>query len=230
MPNSTKYSILIVEDQFLNAKFIEQSILHLGHKVVAHVESAEKALAIAKTEHIDFVFMDIDLDGAMDGIQCAEVLNRNKEIAIIYISALSDSITTSQATQTNIYGYLVKPFTQQDIEISLNIAIKQFFTLKKREKKILLNLNDGYDFCFETNTLRQHKKSIALTKKEGDILEALASSINENISYDTLLASVWHNKTVSTSTIRDTILRLRKKTPTLAIDNVISVGYCLRKV
>lgn len=124
------YNILIVEDEFINAQFIEKSVLKLGYNIIDTVETGQEALEVIKEETIHIVFMDINLEGNMDGIQCAKCINKNKNIPIIYTTAFSDSQTIDQATDTNLFGYLIKPFDHHDIEAVLNLTIKQNY-LKK---------------------------------------------------------------------------------------------------
>jgi len=71
------YNILIVEDEASNAEFLELVLENLGHHIVGVTDNAKK-------EIIDFVFMDIDLNGDIDGIQCSILLNHSQDIASIY--------------------------------------------------------------------------------------------------------------------------------------------------
>ncbi len=226
------YNILIVEDEFINAQFMEQVLVELGHNVVSNVKNAESAIRITKNNHIDFIFMDINLEGSIDGISCAKILNRDKYIPIIYITAFKDSDILEEAMDTNIYGYLVKPFDKKDIKITLAVAIKQIAKRKNNQnnqnKSKSINLGNSYIYDKETKTLCVKDIPINLTMKESEILYILCSCINKNVSYDILENHVWRDKNISISTIRDTVLRLRKKAPQLDINNIIGVGYCLK--
>ena len=151
MSNSKKYNILIIEDEFINAEFIERVIIELGHNIVASVDDAEKAVAIVKTHPVDFVFMDINLNSKIDGIECAKLLNREKNIPIIYMTAISDTSTINSASETNIYGYLIKPFGAKDIESVLSVAISRFFSLNRQEE--LIDLGNNYTYNLTNKTL-----------------------------------------------------------------------------
>ena len=224
-----KYHILIVEDEFINSQFVEQVLLQLGHNIVANIKNADSAIKITEDNHIDFIFMDINLEGEIDGILCAKIINHKKNIAIIYMTAFGDSQTIKESIDTNIYGYLVKPFDAQDIEATLAIAIKQ---IRKKETQNLryINLGNGYRYDIETKTFYIDNIPINLTPKESQTLYILCNNINQNISYKILGDNVWIGKEISISTIRDTVLRLRKKAPLLNLDNIIGIGYCLKNV
>ena len=228
-----KYNILIVEDEFINAHFLEKAVLKLGHNVVATVERADEAIEITKEENIHIVLMDINLEGSIDGITCAKVINKHKKTPIIYTTAFSDSQTIDDATDTNSYGFLIKPYDYKDIEATLAITIKQVYSKPKHAKNInaqlFTELEKGYRYYARTKTLIKQEKPIKLTKNEGEIFYHLFKSLNEIVSTEYLSNTIWYNKSISTSTIRDTILRLRKKIPDLSIRSISGLGYSLEK-
>ncbi|MCH9739687.1 MAG: DNA-binding response regulator [Epsilonproteobacteria bacterium] len=224
--------ILIVEDELARANFIEHTVRALGHKVVGVVSKVDKCLEITKNNHVDFAFIDINLKDKVDGIKCAELINQAKKTPIIYMTDFSDSTTIADAIETNVYGYLIKPFDIQVIESVLGIAIKRAYGLEKghRNKKYskTLSLADNYRYNLKTKTFTINHAPIHLTHRESEVLHLLCSNINQNVSYALLRSVVWKNKEVGDSTIRDTLLRLRKKAPLLDIDNIVGMGYCLR--
>lgn len=228
-----QYNILIVEDEFINAQFIEKAVLKLGHNVIDTVETAQEAIEVVEQETIHIVFMDINLEGGIDGIQCAKSINKNNTIPIIYTTAFSDSQTIDEATDTNLFGYLIKPFDYQDIEATLNIAIKRNFlnkTIKKNlNAKLFQQLSSKYRYYDKTKTLIKDEVPIVFTNKESEVFYYLFKNINQTVTSTYLIHHVWKEKPISSSTIRDTILRLRKKVPDLPIKTISGIGYCLNK-
>ena len=227
-----KYNIMIIENECINSKFVEQVITGLGHNIVANVRDATSAIDIVKDNNIDFAFLDMSLSGSIDGILCAKMINNQKEIPIIYTTSFGDDETIEETMNTNIYGYLLKPFDARDIKIALSIAIKQIKKDRKEIKTVLryVNLGNNYKYDLQTQTFYIDEIPIHLTLKESEILYVLCTNINQNISYKILGDNVWIGKEISISTIRDTVLRLRKKAPLLNLDNIIGIGYCLKNV
>jgi len=229
----SQYNILIVEDEFINAQFIKKAVLKLGHNVIDTVETGQEALEVIKEEEIHVVFMDINLEGNMDGIQCAKLINQNKNIPIIYTTAFSDSQTIDEATNTNLFGYLIKPYDFHDIEAILKLTLKQN-SIKKQatnntDTQPFIKLNERYKFYVKTKTLLKNDKPVKLTQKECATFYCLFQNLNQIVSTAYLTEYVWDNKPISSSTIRDTILRLRKKIPDLSIQNISGLGYTLKK-
>jgi len=227
-----KYNILIVEDEYINAQFVEKVILKLGHNVVDSVETGEEAIEICKKQNIHVVFMDINLESSIDGITCAKSINKNKTIPIIYTTAYSDSKTIEDATDTNLFGYLIKPFDYQDIEAVLTLTLKKNYVNKKvainQKSSAFTQLINNYRYYAQTKTLTKEEEPVNLTKKESEIFYHLFKSINQNVSYDYLYQSIWDDKVIASSTLRDTMLRLRKKIPDLHIRTISGMGYSLK--
>jgi len=220
-------NILIVEDEYINAQLIEQSVENLGHKVTAITSNAQDSYDVVKKSCIDLIFMDINLEGSIDGISCAKKLNQYKNIPIIYTTAYSDTNTIKEASQTNIYGYLIKPFDDRDIEATLNVAIA---SIEKNRKELgnIIDLKNCYIYSMDTKLFTINGEIIPLTKKEKELLEFLIKNSNNVISYDLFRQIVWNDKIVADSTIREIILRLRKKAPLLHIENIVGLGYIFK--
>lgn len=232
-----KQNILIVEDEKNNAKFLTNVLNDLGHNVIKCVATGVEALEVFKEKEVDFVFMDINLDGIMDGILCAKELNKHKKVPIIYITGFGYSDIISEANKTNIYGYIIKPFDEKDIEVVLGVAIQRVKDMLnlinhyqyKQEEEILkkINLGNGYIYNLENKILMLNYRQIKFTKNETKLLYFLCLNLNKDISYQVIVNSIWKNKKISFSAIRDTVLRIRKKAPQLSLKNISGVGYCL---
>lgn len=224
-------SILIVEDEYSNAQYLKAVLKKLNYNSPFLATNATNALEITKENKIDIIFMDINLEGSIDGIFCAHMINEKNNIPIIFTTAYDESDTINDAMDTNIYGYLIKPFNYKDVEITLNIALKRAFQSNHIiEEKQKIDLTNGYLYLRDKKTLLHDNSPINLTKKESLVLDLLVKNINQIISYETLKEYIWEDKEIADSTIRDTILRLRKKTPKLHLDNVSSIGYLLKTI
>jgi DNA-binding response OmpR family regulator len=224
-------NIIIVENEWICAHFLKDILNELDYTRVAIMTNAQDTLTSAKKKKPDLVFMDINIEGSIDGIQCAKMLNQDSETPIIYVTGYSDSGIIKEASDTNLYGYLIKPFYKKDVEVVMQV----FHSLiNKREAKqvaesSIVQLDELYKYDNVKKALFINNNEIHLTKKELEVLDLLVNDINRNISYEKFKSHVWGSKEVSDSTIRDTISRLRKKAPFLSIENNIGIGYRLSK-
>ena len=215
--------------------YLKQLLYSLGHHDVFEVTNAKDAIDIVNNTRIDLVFLDINISGAIDGISCAIMLNQKYFLPVIFTTAYSDTNTIQEASKTNMFGYIMKPFEQQDVEASLYIALNRLSSIKNTRtvetsavEYESIQLNNNQYFSISTQTLFTNNIPIDLTKKEMKILYTLSTNLNQNISFGILQEDVWDNKDVSNSTIRDTIRRLRIKAPELNIQSIAGFGYILK--
>ncbi len=115
--------ILIVEDEALVARGIQDRLKELGYEVPAVVDSGPAAVEKAGELRPDLVLMDIGLKGEMDGIQAADQIRDRFDIPVIYLTAYSDDETLKRARVSQPFGYLVKPFRTDDLHSTLEMAL-----------------------------------------------------------------------------------------------------------
>jgi len=113
--------ILIVEDEFIVAKHLESILENAGYNVCGIAISVSKALEVIELEDPELVLLDIYLKGDQTGIDLAYILNE-KGIAFVYLSANSNQSVLEEAKATQPYGFMVKPFREDQVLIALDIA------------------------------------------------------------------------------------------------------------
>ena len=111
-----KKKVLIVEDDQLLAYLMEQYVINCDCEVIGSVDNGEDAISFVKENTPDFILMDIRIEGSIDGVETAILVNEIKNTKIIFISGNNDEKTYSRALQTNMLAFLVKPIKQ--IELS----------------------------------------------------------------------------------------------------------------
>jgi len=119
---SVKAKILIVEDQFIEAKSLNVILTNAGYSTCTIARSVASALSIIEKEKPDLVLVDIFLQGEGTGIDLGKTLNE-KSIAFVYLSANSNRQILEEAKSTKPYGFMVKPFRAKDVLIMLDVAL-----------------------------------------------------------------------------------------------------------
>jgi len=119
----SKITILVVEDESIVAKDIQNSLRKLGYNVPATVSSGEEAIAEAENHRPDLVLMDIMLQGELSGIEAADQIRQRFDIPVIYLTAYADESTLAKAKITEPYGYIIKPFKEIDLHTSIEMAL-----------------------------------------------------------------------------------------------------------
>lgn len=121
-----RISILVVEDQLMILdELVDILVEDLGYRVSAAVSSGEAALNAVEAEFPDLVLMDIHLEGEMDGISVAKILNERYEyqLPIIYVTDSFDAETRALALPTRPSNYLVKPYEDHELAFAIQMAL-----------------------------------------------------------------------------------------------------------
>jgi DNA-binding NtrC family response regulator len=113
--------VLIVEDQFVEANDLQLMLKKAGYEVCGIARSVDIAEEIINKEKPGLVLLDIFLKGKRTGIDLAKELKEDN-IAFIYLSANSNEEILSEAKKTEPYGFIVKPFREKDLLVTLEIA------------------------------------------------------------------------------------------------------------
>lgn len=127
-----KISVLIVEDELLTAQNLKANLEDHPFEVIEICSSGEDALKTVRKSLPDLVLMDIQLAGAIDGIETAGQIISQYDVPIIYLSDYIDSDTVDRAKRTFPANYLSKPYRKTDLLRALEIA---FMNASKRTPK-----------------------------------------------------------------------------------------------
>jgi DNA-binding NtrC family response regulator len=117
-----KMKVFIVEDQFAEAHSLQLILERAGYNVCGIARSVQTALVDIAREAPQLVLLDIFLKGKETGIDLARKL-KERNIAFVYISANFDSEILATAKETQPYGFLIKPFRESDVLVTLEIAL-----------------------------------------------------------------------------------------------------------
>jgi len=118
-----KAKILVVEDEAIVAMDIRNRLLNLGHTVPAFTVTGSDALDKTAELHPDLVLMDIQLGGGMDGVETAAHIHRRFHVPVVYLTANSDENTLQRAKLTEPFGYILKPFSERELETTIEMAL-----------------------------------------------------------------------------------------------------------
>jgi two-component system, cell cycle sensor histidine kinase and response regulator CckA len=141
--------VLVVEDEALIAEELRERLTRLGHSVIDIVDSGDRAIQSAAEHQPDLVLMDIRLRGLMDGVQATQTIRRRVRIPVVFLTAHSDRETVRRAMGTEPYGYVLKPFSERELSIAVEIALSRhrlerlLFESERRYMATLASIGDG---------------------------------------------------------------------------------------
>ena len=126
----SKQKILIVEDEAILAKSLQDNLEDMGYIVTGIADTAIQAIMKFFADEPDLILMDIHLKEDIDGIRTAEKIREQKSVPIVYLTANQDKATFERAKISGALGYVLKPFHIRELQISIEIALSQFNTNK----------------------------------------------------------------------------------------------------
>lgn len=115
--------ILVVEDEILVARDLQQQLTEMGYDVPDIAGAGAEALEKVEALNPDLVLMDIRLRGDMDGVAAAEQVRSRFGIPVVYLTAYADDTTVQRAKTTEPFGYILKPFQERELETTIEIAL-----------------------------------------------------------------------------------------------------------
>lgn len=132
-----------------------QSMLEeIGYEIVDNVIVYEQAIEVLKAQQVDLVLIDIILASDKTGIDLGKHIRENYDIPFIFVTSNSDRATVENAKTVKPNGYLVKPFEQQDLYTSIEIALSNFIYGKQNVTKGVSNEDINEDIPMSNSILK----------------------------------------------------------------------------
>ncbi len=155
--------IIIVEDEAIIADEIEMMLEMMGHEVIDNIQNGDKALDAFMIKKPDIVLLDITIKGNLNGIDLAKIIRQKYNFPFVFLTSHSDKTTLSEVKTTFPYGYIVKPFTQQSLMTTIELALHKF----ESEQEIGFPSKDNFT----------QKIGVQLTDREYELLQSLAEGM-----------------------------------------------------
>lgn len=141
--------VFIIEDEAITALDIKRTLEKMNYDIVGIKDRGEDALKEFDKAEADIILMDISLKGELDGIETARLMNIQKKVPIVYLTAHYDDETIERSKSTNPYGFLLKPLNDRDLNSCIRMAL----------------------FRFESeNKLRDVEEQLSVSKKNSGVL------------------------------------------------------------
>lgn len=127
--------ILLVEDEPINARVSKRTLEKYGYEVI-HSKTGEKAVEIVNSSPgIDLILMDIDLGDGIDGTETAEIILKEHDIPLVFLSSHTEPEIVNKTEKITSYGYIVKNTGETVLIASMKMAFRLFEARKNEEEK-----------------------------------------------------------------------------------------------
>jgi len=212
-------SVLFVEDDVITRTEIAGMLEVLFAKVYI-ASNGEEALYIYEDESPDIILSDIKMP-KIDGISfIRKVRNDNYKIPVVLMTSFAEQDLLLNAANLSVDGYLVKPVELEKLVFTLCKAAQRVF---KNEGLIVLGENVFYNPA--KKELYHDGKVVVLGIKEQELLVLLLNNRDKTVTKEEIGRELWPLDSVCGSSIKNIVLRLRKKLELDIIISVRGIGY-----
>ena len=204
--------ILIVEDEVLLAKSLQEILEDSGHEVSLAYDGQE-GLELARSTPFDLLILDLMLP-KLNGFQVARTLRKERNgIAILMLTAKSDILDRVEGLDSGADYYLTKPFDKRELLACINALLRR----QGKEVNQISFGNTALDL--DSSELICGENTIRLSSKEFQMMKLLLSEGKNNITKNTFLEKIWGYESDATeNNVEVYIGFLRKKLKSLSSD------------
>ena len=122
--------ILVAEDETIIRLDLVEMLQRAGLDVCAEARDGEEAVALAREHGPDLAIMDVKMPN-LDGIEAARRILDERPIPIVMLTAYGQSELVARAVEAGVFGYLVKPFREQDLLPAIQTARARYEELQE---------------------------------------------------------------------------------------------------
>ncbi|BAK73291.1 MAG: response regulator [Arcobacter sp.] len=220
-----KKKILIVEDESIVALDIKRTLEKLDYEITNTAFDYQGAINSVLSNKPDLILMDVNLGKSKDGIETAKKIKTFEDIPIIYLTAFSDEETINRAIQTKPVSYLIKPFKRDELKSNIMLGLYKNEEIEDifYDENLLL-IGENYYFNKKEDRLYFKSLPINLGSKEVLLLKILLESRGQIVTIKDLESLIWGENSISSSTLRTLIYRLRTKLEYKFVETIPYVG------
>ncbi|TVQ09447.1 MAG: DNA-binding response regulator [Bacteroidetes bacterium] len=168
--------ILIVEDEMVIGANISLQLSRFGYEVTGIVPRGEEALVHVRENQPDIVLLDINLKGNIDGIQTAELMQKEHDIPVIYLTANADDAHFNRAKATHPYAFISKPYKSLDLKRAIELTASRLQSASQAETHSTVENPSSKDkssfILTDSIYVRNHDKMVKIIVKDIFYIEA----------------------------------------------------------
>ena len=228
-------NIMIVEDEVITQRYLKDILAKYDVNITGCFDTGKDALDALERTSCDLILVDINLKGAMDGLRLSKHILDKYTTCIVFITAYSDNRTLEEALELSPYGFVVKPFSPNEIEVAIQIAYKRYLIYQEKSKKVLAEsdnnfivINEYLKYSLVKTTLFEKDEAIHLSMRQTKLIGLLCQNINNVVPNEIIVEEVWGNKIVRNTSLRTLVYNIRKLVPSLSLISHSKLGYMIK--
>lgn len=224
MQNEAK--ILLVDDEPDILEFMEYNLRKEGYKVFIG-KNGKAAIEIARKEKPDLIILDIMMP-VMDGIEACRHLREIPELKntiITFLTARNEEYSQIAGFDVGADDYITKPIKPRILISRVKALLRRVNGKSETNGAPVLTIGD-LKIDRDRYLVYKKEKSIALPRKEFELLALLTSKPGKVFTREDILARVWGTDIiVGDRTIDVHVRKIREKLGDDSIKTIKGIGY-----
>lgn len=219
--------ILIVDDEIYIRELVAKYLKHENYES-SFACNGEEAIDLVKNNNYDLVIMDIMMP-VLDGFSAVKEIRKTSQVPVIMLSARSEEYDKIYGFDLGIDDYVTKPFSPKELLMRIKAVTNRFNRAKESvEKEKSMFVYKTFSIDFNARQVFINNVEIELTHKEYELLVLLIQNVNNAVTREKLVESVWESSISSDDRTLDTHIKSLRKKILEYSDNIITirrVGY-----
>ena len=214
--------ILIVEDEVLLAKSLQEILEDSGHEVSLAYDGQE-GLELARSTPFDLLILDLMLPGR-DGFSITQEVRSKKDIPILLVSARRDDIDKIRGLGLGADDYMTKPFSASELVARVKAHLARYTRLRDsgKEENEIIEIR-GLKIDTTARRVFVNGEEVPFTSREFDLLAFLAAHPDRVYTMEELFQEIWKMESIGDiATVTVHIKKLREK---IEMENAVKPQY-----
>ena len=203
--------ILIIEDEYNIARFLQLELEHEGYEVgISH--DGREGLDKACSDYFDLLILDVMLP-SLNGVEVLRRLRQKSDMPVVMLTAKDEMNDKILGLDIGADDYMTKPFAIEELLARIRVIFKRVDNYKasKPQNDSILRIK-GVNLDIDRYTVSYKEKNIDLTKREFELLKYMMQNKNLVITREMILAKVWGYEYMGDTNVVDVYIRyLRSK-------------------
>jgi DNA-binding response OmpR family regulator len=191
--------IMLIDDDRSLQSLIGHIVQQEGYEFCTASNGID-GLTMLRNERPDLLILDVMLPDINGFDLCQQIRDEGRKVAVIFLSAKGDIVDKSVGFKAGADDYLVKPFLTEELLLRIKAQLRRTHKNENGEEQRSRNPErfqvGDLELLFGKYEVWLRGQKVALSSREFELLELLASDPGSVFTREQILAHIWGDKEI----------------------------------